>query len=157
MAYQKEILRDQFMFLNRILLFTHKYEIGTYSYINTPIYKKQYVKNGKIIKKEKIYDYKKSDTTKIRLPTFATDNQKRSQFLEDINYIKSNKDKIDHTVYVKFEKILAFIDNHKIPSDNNDMNSMMKSEWKEEEIIKEWDELTDDLYQVTIRRVHFEF
>ncbi|MFI5218746.1 MAG: hypothetical protein ACHQNT_04590 [Bacteroidia bacterium] len=151
---QKDLLKEQYQFLNRILLFTHRYEISTAIYYTQPVYIRTFMEKGtnKVVKTDTI-PMGIQDTLFITLPSFLIKDDRRKQFIDDIEYIKTNKDKIDHEIYAKFEELLDITIHNPIPK-SSDKTELKNSSWNKKEVQDEWLKKLSELYYLTHSKLY---
>lgn len=143
--YEKEILKNQTPVLNRILSFTYKYEVAVVYYYLTPAKKKIYYDNtGKIIKSVIEKNEEKNDTIKIIIPSFVVEENRREKLISDLNWLKSQRDFMDHEIYIAFENVCDFLDKNSLP-DCNDNKQVINSVWNNRDIQEEWNKLIVEL------------
>lgn len=152
---QRDLLKEQYQYLNRILQFTHRYEIATTLYCAQPIQILTYLEKGtnKVIKKDTIVTEVVNKFSSLKMPSFILNIDKRARFVEDLEYIKSNKDKIDHEVYSKFEELLDIISDNPIP-ESSDNKKIVKSTWSTKEVQDKWHKTTSELYHLTYGKLY---
>lgn len=150
---QKDLLKEQYQYLNRILLFTHRYEITTAIYYTQPLQIKTYIEKGtnRIVKSDTIP--MAIQNSFFTLPSFLVKDDKRSSFIEDINYIKTNKDKIDHEVYAKFEELVDITIDNPIPK-SSDKTELKNSPWNKKEVQDLWYKKLTELYFLTYGKLY---
>lgn len=146
---QKDLLKEQYQYLNRILQFTHRYEISTTLYYTQFIEIKKYIEDGtnKVIKTDTT-EKTITDSTYLTMPSFILKSDRRSRLIDDLEYIKTNKDKIDHEVYSKFERLLDIISENPIPKSTDNME-LIKSPWNKKEVQDKWHKVITELYYLT--------
>lgn len=147
---KRDLLKEQYQYLNRILQFTRKYELTTtiYTLIITTVEQG----TNKVISKDTIIP-SNGNFKQLLLPSFIVNEEKKVQFLSDIKFIKSNKDKIDFDVYSKFEELLGIIKENPIPKNSNE-NNLTKSTWNRPAIQQKWRKTTAELYYLTYDRLY---
>ncbi|WP_213188543.1 hypothetical protein [Cloacibacterium caeni] len=152
---QKDLLKEQYQYLNRILQFTHKYEITEVIEYIQPIKVIQTIdtKTNKVIKTENIEMEKKLKNS-FTLPSFIISENKRNTFLNDLNYIKDNRDKIDHNVYNKFDELLQFISENPFPK-GYEKSDYEKTMWKTEKTQEKWNKKISELYEITYSKLYY--
>ena len=152
---QKDLLKEQYQYLNRILQFTHKYEITEVIEYTQPIKVIQTIdiKTNKVIRTENI-ELEKKLTKSFILPSFIVFENKRNTFLDDLNYIKDNRDKIDHNVYNKFDELLQFISQNPFPK-GYEKYDYEKTIWKTEKTQNKWNEKISALYEITYSKLYY--
>jgi len=151
---QKELLKEQYQYLNRILLFTNRYEItfGRYLTHYSQIQHSVVKGTNEVIKIDTI-NLDQTDTLSLKLPSFIIIKEKRAELIKDIEYIKHNKDKIDHKVYSKFEELLYIIEKNPLPKISN-ISELKKSNWNNYEIQEKWQKITTELYYLTYFKMY---
>lgn len=151
---QRDLLKEQYQYLNRILQFTHRYEIITTWYYTQPVQILKYVEQGsnKVIRTDTIVA-KTTDSTSLSMPSFIFKGDRRAKFIEDLEHIKVNKDKIDHEVYSKFEELLDIISENPIPQ-SSDNKELVKSTWNKKEVQDKWHKTTVELYYLTYGKLY---
>ena len=151
---QRDLLKEQYQYLNRILQFTHRYEITTTLYYTQPLQILRYIEQGsnKLIRTDTIVA-KVTDSTSLTMPSFILKGDRRAKFIEDLEYIKINKDKIDHEVYSKFEELLDIISENPIPL-SSDNKELVKSTWNRKEVQDKWHKTTIELYYLTYGKLY---
>lgn len=154
---QKNLIYEQYQFLNRILDFTSRYEIASMVY-KTKQKQKQvrvFVAEGtnRVIKKDTITLDDIVDTTILNFPSFISLEDRRKQFLEDIDIIKNNRNKIDFEVYAKFKELLDIIAENPIPK-TSDFYELQKCKWNDKNVQEKWQKKTTELYYLTCGKIH---
>lgn len=151
---QKELLEEQYQYLNRILQFTHRYEITTVITYTQPIKVIEYIDKAtnNIVKTETVELEKKISKTES-FPSFIIEENKQKKFISDIEFLKQNRDKIDHIVYSKFEELLDFILENPLPK-NFDYEEIEKSNWKSKKTQELWNKKIEDLYIITYEKLY---
>lgn len=151
---QRDLLKEQYQYLNRILQFTHRYEITTAVYYTKPMQILRYIEKGsnKVIKRDTI-EMGVTDSSSLTMPSFILKADRRMKFIEDIEYIKINKDKIDHEVYSKFEELLDIVSENPIPQ-TLDNNELSKSTWNNYEVQEKWHKTITELYSLTYGKLY---
>jgi len=149
--FRQEMLKIQMPAINRILAFTYRYELQVTKY-----YPQQEIiyydpVSGKIVGNE-IRNIP-GDTLFVTTPSFVMDKKKRKRFEEDIQLLVSQRDLLDHNIYVALDKLLLFIDEHQLPS-FDDPKQLEETEWQRQEIHEEWHRLTEDLRHVCFSKIN---
>lgn len=127
---KKDLLKTQYQFLNRILLFTYRNEITNKTVTASLCQIRTFIEEGnRVIKIDTIMKW----TEKFTLPSFIIQEDKRKQLLEDIDIIKRNKGEIDFEIYAKFEELLKIITENPFPR-TSDINELIKSKWNDKKV-----------------------
>lgn len=153
LEYEFEMLKQQRPVLNRIMAFTYRYEMTHFTYTTKTYFcsddSTQLILNTKTGK-----PFEKIANIQIELPSFACDSISRTRFLIDINHIYEKIDFVDHEVYVAFDEILLFIEQHPLP-EKYDEENFMKSEWRSEEIQNQWLQNITALRNITFKKMYY--
>ncbi|MEI8224458.1 MAG: hypothetical protein WCG82_00855 [Bacteroidota bacterium] len=149
MVLEKDLLKEQYQYLNRILLFTYNFELTNTIYHTRDAFIRIYLEQGtkKFVKRDTIMT-DKVDTRSITLPSFVVDKDKRKQFLESIDIIKNNRDKIDFEVYSKFQELLQILIENPIPNTTN-IIELENCIWNNKEVQDKWQKKTAELFYLT--------
>jgi hypothetical protein len=78
---------------------------------------------------------------------------KREQFLEDLDWIKNNRDILDHDLFIQFDKLLEFLSDHPLPT-KLDQESISSSDWVNKKTQKEWNSVIQDLRNMCFTKIY---
>jgi len=152
--YQKERLQQQTPILNRLLAFTYKYEILTRVIYTLPVQEITYIDKAtnEVIRIEKRELREQMDSVVLTSFSFVSETDRRERLLNELKFIESNKDLLDHHIYQAIDDILSFLDKNKLPILN--MNEdMVNSVWMKQETQDQWGNLLVRLRTITYQRM----
>lgn len=151
LALQQQLAKEKLPFYTRIVNFTKTYRVTHMSNITT---------NYDIVETRFLDRVMKSDTVKVTsdtvrftIPSFIIDTNARKEFVNDVNDIVENKDKIDYEVWEKFQDVLVFLDNHPLPV----MKGKATTNWAKTSVMNEWRTLLNELYTVAVDKLNNPF
>jgi len=144
---QKDLLKEQFTKLNRILNFAYRY---TEVHI---IYVTNYIDpdTGEEIQKEDSDNLKGVES--VDLPSFVADKTYRNEFNTTLNEIVNEKNLVDHSIAVKIDQVMLYLRKHPFPI-NFEEDSLKSSEWSKKQIKDGWISVMHDLYIATSKVVN---
>jgi hypothetical protein len=153
--YESELFRKQTPVHNRILAFTYKYEVTVAQFVSIPVKVTEYIDSltGKTIRTEKKEMMNLSDTLSFTVPSIVIKLDKREQFLEDLDWIKNNRDILDHDLFIQFDKLLEFLSDHPLPT-KLDQESISSSDWVNKKTQKEWNSVIQDLRNMCFTKIY---
>lgn len=144
--YEIESIKLQRPVLNRILSFTYKNELivlttvlrHTYIYVDTVSESgdNKNPRDGETVTIDENY----TDS----LPAFIVYEDRRNRLMQDLAYIKENRDLLDHEIYIIVDELLDYIEEYPMP-DLHDDDEMSKTKWRESKVRNGWQDIIDKL------------
>lgn len=140
---KKQFLLEQLPIYYRIVNFTSFFIKSERSLtVKKTIYDRHFDQFGLIYARDTTIKF---DTSYFEYPAFVTDTSDRRELYDDINIIKSNKDKIDTKVYRVFIDLVIFLESHPFPDPAEEL-ALYRSDWVKKDIYSKWMDLTHALY-----------
>lgn len=153
--YEAELFREQTPIRNRILAFTYKYELTVTQYITTPIELTKYVdpETGNTVKTERKKRKDLADTLSIEVPSIVVKSEKRVQLMEDLKWLRENRDFLDHDLFIQFDKVFEFLIKYPLP-EKMDEESLRASSWSNKNVQKEWGSILKELRDLCYNKIN---
>lgn len=100
---------------------------------------------GNEVKKEEILgEVKQKDTLDISIPNFVVQDSAYDTFLENIQYLKANKDNLSPNIYERTCAVLDFLEKHPVPEKKDRYSFLLY--WSDEDVYRKFYVLLRDLY-----------
>jgi hypothetical protein len=175
----KSLYYEQYQIINRILDFADMYSIEnfldhnqskTFSYAlveGDTLSKGKYDSLSKfsfslsqdpMSPKDSIFNVKRRTPIPSRRttpPSFVTSPEKRKRFLEDFEFIRTNRDKIDFRLYDEFKKVVKIVDAHPFPN-TFDPKELLNCSWGDRNLQNKWQGTLTNLYYNACGRLRFD-
>lgn len=97
---------------------------------------------GRELKKEV-----KMDTLTITAPFFIFNDATYSLLIDDLEYIKENRNMLDPTTYTQMNKLIIFLEEHPIPNKKNRISEILYH-WGKKEVYTEYYQIIRDLNEL---------
>lgn len=159
LEFEKEIFINQIPLYNRINSLLKDFELNSIELTTITanrtnyIYKDQFenvidtvvVKDSSSAKKEAIF---------VIAPNFMFSDTYYDRTINNLNFIKQNKDNLAPSVYMQVDSLFKFLDLHPIPNKDERLSNIL-AHWSKEGVYKEYHEILkglNDLFHDNINR-----
>lgn len=154
--FQKESIQSQKPILNRILAFTYKYESVE---VVRGYRKVTYLFDSET---NQVFDsiiepYDTLNWKKFKLPGFIYFEESKELFFSDLNYVRNNRDYLEHSIYMVIDEIEEFLKQNPIPKSIDWDNESFFSSWTNEETHDKWKSLMVELRTETLKVINLDF
>ena len=95
-----------------------------------------------------------SDTIHITGLAFVIDDKYRTKFLQDLEFIKKQRDYLDADVYSAYEEINEFLEDNKLPDLKNSIE-LEKSIWLQKSTELKWQEILENLNSTCYKKLNY--
>lgn len=147
----KDLIKEQYEKLNRILNFSYRYKelFLTTTTIVQHSKEVQYIDRttGKILKTEKTGVIKRDTLQSVNsaIPSFLAIEKDRKDFDSNLKEIINSKNQVKHSVAIKIDDLLDFLDKHPLPDITN-KTTVAHSDWSKKEVKNAWINVMTNLY-----------
>lgn len=157
LEFEKEIFINQIPIYNRINSLLKDFELYavelTATTANRAIYKDKFENVLDTIVVKDLLSAK-TETMFIKAPNFMFSDTYYDRTINNLNFIKQNKDNLAPSVYMQVDSLFKFLDLHPIPNKDERLSNIL-AHWSKEGVYKEYHEILkglNDLFHDNINR-----